>query len=138
MKYVFTLISLCASLFCVEAKCQAPVRTYVFTTPRSCCVPNGDAISYEDIADSSSISIKDLGKIRLYEGTVYFATKPFRKSIDVDFNTWGEELIGKQEAFIDQFKKTKIGSKVIFKKCVFINTDGTRTSQKTKVLMIKE
>ncbi len=99
---------------------------------------NGDALSYEDIADSSSISLKDLGKIRLYEGTVFFATKPFRKSIEIDFNTWGEELIGKQEAFIDQFKKTKIGSKVIFKKCVFINADGTRTSPKTKVFMIEK
>ena len=136
MKYLFTVIFLCSSFFCEEAKCQVAVKTYVFTEPRSCCVVNGDALSYDDIADSSNISLKDLGKIRLYEGTVYFPSKPFRNNIEIDFNTWGEELIANQDAFKKQFKKTKIGSKVIFKKCVFINTDGTRTPPKTKVLMI--
>jgi hypothetical protein len=114
---------------------QQLVRTYTFTNNENCNVPDGSALSYEDIETLTEISLDNLKKIRVLEGNIFFAGQGFRRSVLMEYAKCGKKIFETDSEF-NSYKKIITGTKVIFKACVFLNADGTMTSKKTKVLII--
>ena len=130
--FVFSF-SICSN----TAKGQQLVRVYTFGNNVNCDVPDGSALSFEHIDSLTDISLDSLKNIRVLDGDIFFAGKGFRRSISMEYASCGKKIFETDSEF-NFYKKIVPGTKVIFKACIFLNADGTKTSKKTKVLLISK
>lgn len=138
MKPRLFLILIIAFSFCfIKASGQQLVRTYTFGNNVNCNVPDGSALSYSDVENKTSISLNSLNNVRILEGKIFFAGNGFRRAVLMEPAICGKKIFETEPEF-DLYDRITIGTKVIFKGCIFLNADGTKTSKKTKVLIISQ
>ena len=121
---------ICVNLFQDETVC-------IYGNNVNCDVPDGSALSYEHIDSLTDIGLDSLKNIRVLDGDIFFAGKGFRRSISLEYASCGKKIFETDQEF-DFYKRIVPGTKVIFKACVFLNADGTKTSKKTKLLLISK
>ena len=138
MKFYLIIFLLFSFSICSNTvKGQQLVRVYTFGNNVNCDVPDGSALSFEHIVSLTDISLDSLKNIRVLDGDIFFAGKGFRKSISMEYASCGKKIFETDQEF-DFYKRIVPGTKVIFKACIFLNADGTKTSKKTKVLLISK
>ena len=135
--YSIILLVFSFMIYSNTAKAQQLVRVYTFGNNVKCDVPDGSALSYEQIDSLTDIGLDSLKNIRVLDGDIFFAGKGFRRSISLEYASCGKKIFKTDQEF-DFYKRIVSGTKVIFKACIFLNADGTKTSKKTKVLLISK
>ena len=135
--YLIILFVFSFSICSNTVKGQQLVRVYTFGNNVNCDVPDGSALSFEHIDSLTDISLDSLKNIRVLDGDIFFAGKGFRRSISLEYASCGKKIFETDQEF-DFYKRIVPGTKVIFKACIFLNADGTKTSKKTKVLLISK
>ena len=135
--YSIILLVFSFMIYSNTAKAQQLVRVYTFGNNVKCDVPDGSALSYEQIDSLTDIGLDSLKNIRVLDGDIFFAGKGFRRSISLEYASCGKKIFETDQEF-DFYKRIVPGTKVIFKACIFLNADGTKTSKKTKVLLISK
>ena len=138
MKFYLIILFVFSLSICFNTvKGQQLVRVYTFGNNVNCDVPDGSALSFEHIDSLTDISLDSLKNIRVLDGDIFFAGKGFRRSISLEYASCGKKIFETDQEF-DFYKRIVPGTKVIFKACIFLNVDGTKTSKKTKVLLISK